>query len=73
MRKASDSRIHSPPNRVRYAMNTALIMIGCRNAFLRAAAIAAARRIGPVEVDHGATGCKTPAAEAYIAQVVAHR
>jgi hypothetical protein len=28
--------------------------------------LAAAARIGPVEVDHGETGCKTPDAAAYI-------
>lgn len=53
-------------NRVSHAMNSALIAIGLRNAHLEELALAAARRIGKVEVDHGDTACKTPDAEAYI-------
>ncbi len=68
-----EERIHRSPNRVRYAMNTAVIAIGCRNARLQGLATAAAKRIGQVEVDHGETGCKTPDAAAYIAKVVSHR
>lgn len=58
--------IHSSPNRVRHAMNGALIAIGIRNPALEKKAIAAAKRIGKVEVDHGETGCKTPEAIGYI-------
>ena len=47
-------------------MNRALIAIGRRTPPLRRAATAAAKRIGPVEVDHGETGCKTPDAVAAI-------
>ncbi|MBP6703925.1 MAG: DNA alkylation repair protein [Vicinamibacteria bacterium] len=54
--------IHAAPNAEREAMNGALISIGCRDAGLRKAAMAAAKRIGPVEVDHGDTDCKTPLA-----------
>jgi hypothetical protein len=64
--------IHTAPNRRREAMNLALIAIGCRNAALRKAATAAARRIGKVEVDHGDTACKTPDAAAYIEKTWAH-
>ena len=64
--------IHTAPNRQREAMNQALIAIGCRNAALRKAATAAARRIGKVEVDHGDTSCKTPDAAAYIEKTWAH-
>lgn len=60
-----EMEIHDAPNRVRYNMNSALINIGAQKGMQRAA-IAAARRIGKVEVDHGETGCKTPDAEAYI-------
>lgn len=67
-----ESGIHRAKNRTRYAMNTALIAIGARPAFT-AEAIAAAQRIGAVEVDHGATGCKTPDAAAYIRKVIARR
>lgn len=48
------------PNRARQAMLSALIAIGKRNEELRLAALAAAQRIGPVVIDHGQTGCKTP-------------
>ena len=61
-----ETRIHSQPNRVRYAMNNALIAIGTFNANYRDRAIAAAKRIGPVDVDHGDTNCKTPDAVRYI-------
>ncbi len=54
--------IHAAPNAEREAMNSALISIGCRDAALRKAAVAAAKRIGPVDVDHGDTDCKTPLA-----------
>ena len=61
--------IHAQPNRTRYAMNNALIGIGGYVPALRARALAAARKIGTVEVDHGETGCKTPDAAAYIAKM----
>ena len=53
-------------NRTRHSMNGALIAIGVRNPELRAAAEAASGRIGIVVVDHGDTGCVTPAAVPYI-------
>ena len=53
-------------------MNQALISLGCRSAALRKAVTAAAKRIGPVEVDHGDTACKTPDAVAYISKTWAH-
>lgn len=58
--------IKRAPNRTRHEMNGALIAIGTRNAALQKAAIAAARAIGKVEVDHGKTACETPDAESYI-------
>ena len=58
--------IKSAKNRVRHAMNGALIGIGLRSASFAAAAKAAAGRIGKVEVDHGETGCVTPDAVPYI-------
>jgi hypothetical protein len=54
-------------------MNQAVIGIGVRNDALRRLAVAAAKRIGKVEVDHGETGCKTPDAAAYIEKTVAYR
>ena len=52
-------------------MNSALI--GIRNRALEQKALAAAKRIGQVEVDHGETGCKTPDAAAYIRKAVERR
>lgn len=64
-----ESGIHKAKNRTRYAMNSALIAIGARPAFTEEA-IATARRIGKVLVDHGETGCKTPDAEPYIRKII---
>lgn len=58
--------IHDMPNRTRHAMNGALISIGCRNLTWRKRAHAAAKKIGKVEVDYGATSCKVNDARAYI-------
>ena len=68
-----ESDIRRSPNWVRDAMNGALIAIGCRNAKLTRRAIAVAKRIGPVEVDHGETGCKTPDAVDYIQRTLDRR
>jgi 3-methyladenine DNA glycosylase AlkD len=58
--------IHSEASEVKAAMNGALIAIGGRSSALRKAATAAAKRIGKVDVDHGATACETPDAASYI-------
>ena len=68
-----EKTIHAAKNRVRHAMNGALISIGGRSAKLRTAAIAALKRIGPVEVDHGNTACATPDALGYIAKIWARK
>ena len=68
-----EREIHTRQNRVRDAMNNALIAIGIRNAALEPPALAAAARIGKVVVDHGQTGCKTPDAAAYIQRTLARR
>ena len=68
-----EREIHTRQNRVRDAMNNALIAIGIRNAALESPALAAAARIGKVIVDHGQTGCKTPDAAAYIQRTLARR
>lgn len=64
--------VHAAPNTQRYAMNAALIAIGCRNATLRRLATATAKRLGPIEVDHGDTDCKTPIAAESIDKAWAH-
>lgn len=68
-----ETDIHSRQNRVRYAMNSALIAIGSRSEFLQKQALLAADKIGKIEVDHGETGCKTPDAAEYILKTTEHR
>lgn len=68
-----ESGLPGAPNYTRYSMNNALIAIGIRNPKLRKKAVAAARRIGKVEVDHGETSCKTPDAIPYIEKAVARQ
>lgn len=68
-----EAKIHTSPNRVRYAMNNALIAIGLINPHLQELALAAAGRIGKVEVDHGDTDCKTPDAAEYIRKAAARK
>lgn len=63
------ANIHDSANFTRYAMNGALIAIGGYSQKSKSRALAIARRIGPVEVDHGETGCQTPDAAAYIAKI----
>lgn len=67
-----EKEIHSSPNRARYAMNNALIGIGSYRPALTQEALAAAKRIGKVDVDHGDTSCKTPEAVETIQKVVAY-
>jgi len=71
--KTIEAEIHERPNRVRHIMNQAVICIGIRNAALKRKAVAAARRIGRVEVDHGVTSCKTPDPVVSIEKTLAHR
>ena len=68
-----EREIHTRKNRTRDAMNSALIAIGLRNATLKTAALATAKRIGKVEVDHGQTSCRTPDAAAYITRALARK
>lgn len=64
--------IHTAPNAVRAVMNGAVIAIGCRSPELRVRALAAADRLGKVDIDHGDTACETPDARAYIEKTWAH-
>jgi 3-methyladenine DNA glycosylase AlkD len=68
-----EKEIHASPNRARHAMNNALIAIGVFLPKLRGQAVAAAKRIGKVDVDHGETACETPDAVAYIAKAAKRR
>ena len=65
--------IHQARNRIRQAMNNTLIAIGSRSAALEPLALAAAARIGKVDIDHGETACETPDAASYIRKTRAHR
>lgn len=69
---AIERTIHSAPNLERQPMIGAVIGIGLRSAALKKAALAAAKRIGEVEVDHGDTSCETPDAAAHIEKAWAH-
>ncbi|MHC4878371.1 MAG: DNA alkylation repair protein [Planctomycetota bacterium] len=61
-----EAEIHSSANRARHTMIMTVCAIGIARPQLRDEAVATARRIGPVQVDHGETNCTTPDAEAYI-------
>jgi len=61
-----EKKLATSRNRVKHAMNGAIIAIGMRNPELEKAAIATAKKVGRVSVDHGATGCVTPDAADYI-------
>ena len=58
--------IHAAANRTREAMNMAMISIGGRSPALHVAALAVAKKVGKVEVDHGETSCETPDARPYL-------
>jgi 3-methyladenine DNA glycosylase AlkD len=64
-----EAEIATGGNRTRHAMAINLITIGARNEGLRAAAEATAGRVGTIVIDHGDTGCKTPAAVPYLAKI----
>jgi 3-methyladenine DNA glycosylase AlkD len=68
-----EREIHSAKNRVRDAMNTALIAIAIGRPSLTQKAIEAARRIGPVEVDYGESGAVLAPAEETIRRGVEQR
>jgi 3-methyladenine DNA glycosylase AlkD len=68
-----EREIHGRQNRVKHGMNMALIAIGTRNDKLQKQALAVAKRIGKVVVDHGDTSCKTPDAAEYILKMVARK
>ena len=68
-----EADIGERPNRVRHEMNGAMIVMALRGGSLRSSVLAAAERIGPVRVDHGQTGCKTPEVAPYVERTLAHR
>lgn len=58
--KTIEANIRNGGNRTRHSMNAALIAIGMRNQRLHPIALAAAERIGRVDVDHGDSDNTTP-------------
>ena len=68
-----EAEIDGRPNRVRHEMNGAMIVMALRDGNLRRSVLAAAARMGPVKVDHGQTGCKTPEVAPYVERTLAHR
>jgi 3-methyladenine DNA glycosylase AlkD len=64
-----EKTIHTAPNRVRSGMNTFLISVGSYVTALSDEAIAAANRIGPVNIIKEGTACKVPLATDYIEKV----
>lgn len=67
--KRVESKLASQPNRVKYAMNGFAIALGSYVTELTDEVLAAADRIGTVEVDMGETACQVPAARAYIEKI----
>lgn len=71
--KTIEKEIHGSENRARYSMNNSIIAIGTYKDGVHKEAIATAKRIGEVHVDHKQTNCKTPEAVSYIKKARAHR
>lgn len=65
--------IHKAPNRKKEAMNMAMIAIGGRSEALAKKATITAKTVGPIDVDHGDTSCKTPDAVSYIQKMWARK
>ncbi|PKL77821.1 MAG: DNA alkylation repair protein [Candidatus Melainabacteria bacterium HGW-Melainabacteria-1] len=68
-----NAQIHQRPDRIRHAMNQALIAIGSRSSGLEQQARIVAKAIGKVQVDHGQTACKTPDAISYLERTLAKK
>jgi 3-methyladenine DNA glycosylase AlkD len=68
--KLIEKGIAKAPNRVRYAMNGFLIMVGSQLEELHANAMKIARSIGSITVDMGGTACAVPDAADYITKAV---
>lgn len=61
--------IHDERNGVKDGMNSFVMALGSSVVPLKAAVWKAARKIGPVEVDHGKTSCKTHVALEFLQKV----
>lgn len=69
--KRVEKNIHTSGNRVRYTMNGFVIALGGYVPALKDQAVAAAKKIGEVQVEMGGTACKVPDAVAYIDKMLA--
>lgn len=69
--KTIEAKVHGERNRVKYSMNAALIGIG--SYVMEKEAVAIAKRLGEIDVDHGDTSCQTPSAAGYIRKSVTHQ
>jgi 3-methyladenine DNA glycosylase AlkD len=68
-----EAGVSAAPNRARLAMNSALIALGGYNPSLYEDVVACSGRIGPIQVDHGDTGCKTPDPVVYMQKMRARQ
>ncbi len=68
--KQIENGIAKAHNRVRYAMNGFLIMLGSQFEELQSKALDVAKNIGQVEVEMGGTSCAVPDAISYITKSV---
>ncbi|MGZ9585769.1 DNA alkylation repair protein [Paenibacillus marinisediminis] len=66
-----ETTIHEQPNRVRYTMNSFVIMVGSSIIDLHEEALRVGEAIGKVHVNVGRTACKVPLAVDYIHKVEA--
>ncbi|NNB99601.1 DNA alkylation repair protein [Corallococcus exiguus] len=71
--KRIEQELPGAKNRVREAMNGALIAVGSTGGAVQTAALATAKRLGKVEVDQGDTACETPDATEYILKMQARK
>ncbi|NOK20734.1 DNA alkylation repair protein [Corallococcus carmarthensis] len=71
--KRIEQELPGAKNRVRDAMNSALIALGATGGAVQTVALATAKRLGKVDVDQGDTACKTPDAAQYIRKIQARK
>lgn len=71
--KQCEAELQSSENRAKESMNNALIAVGGVNDLCRKRVLAAAEEIGPVEIDHGQTSCKTFVISEYVDKIWARK
>lgn len=69
----AEQELQSASNRAKEGMNNSLIAMGAVNEKLRDRVLEAAGKIGPVEIDHGETNCKTFIIEEYLQKIYDRR